>query len=1103
MFSKAAYDLVDIIYEFSSFITANTRPSFLVNQTVEDSGEEGCEEGGFEMHDNTGNGVKNGLVVLDYRECLNNGVTIDGRMNYEVRVKNYGYETKLTINQLNFRRHDDEIIVSGVTSQEPFEGVASTEFMILSKTLGYSVKVENLTIVNGVVTAKIFHSDYGFVLLNHQHESKQFSLSGNEQTKLTVGYEGVSLDSNEDFQFELEFIDQFIKLETQISVSDLFYWPYNENRPPVLTTSLIIEQDRLATEELLGQASDSDSDFLSYEWTHISSPTNCEYQLVHESAVNSFFTSECQGVHEIQISVTDGFNVVDEVLKVNVIPLPASIEPVGDIKISSLENLHLGLVVNNLNDDGPFDFSLAYSPKGVEIDQNGVVTGKPVPFVSGSDESFKIAVDVDNGRKSRIEFTVEQNGEVSQKKLVANMANCYADKAGWHDIDGDGNVNSLCKVNKSYMLLELRGNEISTEYTELNPLSFSELVSLTHTDINQDDVNEIILGYENEIFVVNGETKEVVKSFALPFSTESPYYRRYELHPLTYGYSGLMVEVIGGEDEGFYLIDFEDDGSIEVTFLDYFRNVDFIGNADADILPELINVSDKQIIDISGSAQNISVDVDHLIDMDGDGDNDLVTLTNFGDYYSDEFTLKIYDATSKELLVDQIIALPEQYTDIWRPASFIVNVDSDTEKEIILHFGSIHSFFVFQKHGDSYNLDQTISIPEESNNFLPTFRQITDSKILITLGDFAQEYYSYSVDDGFGMFDVKSPSYSTHSVDLYGMSVPKIIRENELQLFYKDNFSVNKLGKLEIDSQGEIVSLIKTNIPAPHILSSTLVSDISAPDQNEILISKSHENGYRVYDIDTEQLVIETTFDTEMKSDSIPIKTDVDNDGISDILSYNSGYVPFNWIDPVVDEEKWVLELDKLEYYPKSRPTITGDIDSDGKTDLITILNHKARGNELHIFSYNGTELETTFTYQLESTRDIGYHISLGLQDIDGDRKPEIIIIGYDSDCFDDDLKVLSQVETDSCLTDIPTMTGNYAKKNIIASGPANSLTIRSTSTVNAYSHFIELDALTGTSIWNSSAFFGRLDPRSLTFFEEDPYISRKAAVFQFGLYTF
>jgi len=192
------------------------------------------------------------------------------------------------------------------------------------------------------------------------------------------------------------------------------------------------------------------------------------------------------------------------------------------------------------------------------------------------------------------------------------------------------------------------------------------------------------------------------------------------------------------------------------------------------------------------------------------------------------------------------------------------------------------------------------------------------------------------------------------------------------------------------------------------------------------------------------------------------------------------------------------MKLEDLEYFPGVPDTVISDIDNNGVSELLTLVSPRGLlgQSELRLYQYDGSSLELIY-----NTAVLG-RSQLGLQDVDGDGKQEIIIYSADL-CFglnpstaieiiDDNLESLSAFTVDGCIFSVPSISGADPKNNLIALDDSES----------NVSQFLEID-IEGNIIWESSPFLGRLNKDSLTFFEDDVYLSRKAAVFTTGFYTF
>ncbi len=1102
-FFNAAYELIETSFDVSSALSDQWRPPFLISSPDNNSGIN-CTSGSFDVIDTRRATTGSGDVVLDYNECVIEGTQIDGRLNYAVEIApdGYAHSFELTINRLTIKNGEEVITMSGDINDVFMGSLLVRNLIVNSKIQDSTFMASNLNIHNGDVSGKIYHSQFGWIDLESENNLKSIELLGANDSQLTAGYDSFTYSSTEDTAiFDLSFrasdSSEEEGLTTQISVANLYEWPYQENVAAISTTDPVLNGDRLAAIELTATATDENSDFLSYQWTHIASPAQCQYELGETLIDTASFISQCQGIHELGLSIFDGFNTTTVHVSVDVIPLPANISQISEIDLITGESVDVAVTAVNDAEDGPFQYSIGYAPKGIVMDDTGRLTGFPIPFISNGIDTFEISVIADNGRASTSTITVNMTSPESQRSLMANSGSCMASRY-WQDIDGNGNPNAICQVDHSYMMVEVDGNDMREIYTELTPPSYTALESLTHSDINDDGINEIILGYEKEIFVIDGQTKQVIKEINLPFEID---FRGYDIHPLQYGYEGLLVE---DRDEGtFHLITFSENEET-VTKLSarrYGPNDMMIGNLDNDPEPELLDYARTKILDFSGTSRDIEIEVSHIIDMDGDGVDELISLISAG-YRSNEFTVEVVDSRTLSTIVEQTLSIPDTYTEIYSPFAFIVNVDDDKEKEIVLTSNSINKLFIFQKVGGNYVL--------ENEEDTPVSFSILHDKSIFQIGTnrikgYSEPSYAYSIGGGFSLLNTLTASPSTHSADLYGLSNP-VVKGEFIETFFKRG---NKLGRVKLNSTGGTTELNITDIPAPHSLESVMSADVTGSNQNELIMATSFENGYQVYNFDNNELLLETTFETEMHWSPAFIQADINNNGEKDLLSYGYSDEPISWFDPVTNEEVWSLQLEN--YYIGSELPIVSDFDQDGIIDIVVGLNSRDTGEELHVLSHDGDSIKSRFIKSLKKNYSLESGYNYGLQDVDNDGKQEIIIASYNCDAhfedtiivIDDDLTILSETTTDACITTIPTIDSRSPKKNLIASGPANDLQVSVTYAKSAYTQFLEVDIFTGKTIWNSSPFFGGLKPDSLVFFGEDQYTSRKAALFNYGLYTF
>jgi len=1107
-FLNTAYELIETSFDLSSSLSYQMQPQFLISSSG-NNGEVNCSEGSLDVIDTRSRTTGTGDVVLDYNECVIGSTQIDGRLNYKVKVSSDGYSQsfELIINRLAIKDDEETITMTGDITDVFMGSLLVKNFIVHSKVQDSTFMASNLNFNNGDVSGEIYHSRFGWVDLASEVNPKSIVLSGANDSQLTSAYDSFTYTSTEDdaiFDIAFKSNDSLEQeaLTTQISVANLYEWPYQENVPAISTTDPVLKGDRLSAIDLTATATDENSDFLSYQWTHIASPAQCQYELGETVADTASFTSQCKGVHTLELTIFDGFNTTSTNVDVDVIPLPGSITQVNDIKLTAGESLDV--VVTPLYDaaDGPFNFSLGYAPTGIVMDDSGRLSGAPILFTENADDEFKISIISENGRTSSSTITVNIDYPEPKRSLMANSSGCYTTKV-WHDINGNGKPNTICRVNHSYMLVELDGNNFREIYTELTPPSLTELKSLTHSDINDDDINEIILGYEEEIFIIDGETKQVIKKIDIEFE----YNVSYKILPLQSSYAGLFINT-ASYVTGVYLITFNENEDVTSNLdIHLYTNVK-VGNLDDDPEPE-IHFGD-QILNFDSDPIETQIGVSHIADIDDDGVDELISLVRTGSS-GNEFSLEVVDSRSLNSTVKQILSMPDTSTGMFDSLAFIVNVDDDKEKEIILSLRSSNKIFIFQYDGNNFVFDKEIVTPVPVNynyNYNYNYSSIVQLgsnkvKAFLRYDDLA---YSFSIYDGFSPMNdlTASPLINRFNNGNFTLSNP-VIKDGLVETLFSKK---SKLGHVKLDSMGEISDLNLTEIPAPYNLGTAMLVDVTGSNQNEVMLSLTSDNGYQAYNLDNNDLVLETTFETVLDSDVSVIKADINNDGKEDFLSYGTKNDAINWFDPVTDEEFWSFQLGN--YSMGAGLPIVSDFDKNGITDIIVTLDSPDQGVELHVLSHDGESIKSRFVKTIDEDDFPFGHVNYGLQDVDNDGKQEIILVsdncavaaGITILILDDDLSILSEAKTDACIRSIPTIDSNSPKRNLIASSQVSDLRGPSQSR-DAYSQFLEIDIFTGKEIWHSSPFFGEIKPDSLVFFDDDQNTPRKAAVFSSGLYTF
>ena len=885
------------------------------------------------------------------------------------------------------------------------------------------------------------------------------------------------------------------------------------------------------------QFQDDNYDFLTSEILSVTLPEKCNVSDHNNGQVGFSFVFDCQGPNQIVLKVSDGLTSTTGTFDIDVIPLPAEISPIETVSMTKGEILSIPVMVDNTEEDGPFNYSIGYAPKGLYVNSEGIITGSPVPFIQEENASFKVAIDVFNGRNTRLEFDIDLNGTQAKKSLTPNMKLCNDgashDWQGvrtirWSDVDGNHKPDLVCALKNSYVIYETNGNSIEAKYIELNPWKDEKLMHVIQTDMNGDSVDEIILGYPNTILVINGVNKQVVKEFDLGDD-----YYFYKIVPVNTDYNGFILYSNVGETgdlSGYYLYSLDDE-RLNINPATNSAGIRAIGNIDSDPEPEFIDGMNR-VLDFDNTVESFEFPINYVADHDGDGEDSPISLWPHSDqiydpiyteYYlngsSDTFSLIVHNKST--ILKTYMIKVPDEFKNdsngLTQGRAFLVNIDQDEEMEVLLNYSSdAEKVLVYDlnRDDDSYVFDEVLSLnayPE--SRYGPSFNhtqimQLEDGNIAFSINS---GLVSYSKDLGLQTVNFKAPSYWQSIHDGGGLSQPFIQPDGVMNLYYISSLNDN-FARVQINSEGGIVSMNSYDDIEYNVVDYIYEIPVSAETSKEFVANiRLDSPGYSVFDSLSGDPISRMNLGFREMAPGRFFSGDINSDRKEDLFSQNGTTV--TWIDPIQGIFKWQLpEGDRLRYLVEPGAFLV-DANKDGDSELVLAVENihypKDSDLEIMIYRFDGhTSLEEFRKIPLSfDSHDTHGDPLIGIQDVDGDDRLEIIVANNCSHpaeikdstiihIIDDDFSEYSTVYSDYCLDSIPSIKGKAEKNNIIATSDIGTLD-------NENSKFIEIDAGTGTTIWESVEYLGKISKGSLLSFGDDIYTSRKIAVFDVGLYSF
>jgi len=1112
---EPAYWLSTAIYSQYAYIQA----PFLLNYETT-SGPEDCESGSLDVR--RSNNDRN--ISLIYNQCRLGDIVSDGVIDYTFDEEG-NRNGSMQIDHLRISRSTDVIEITASVELNP-EQLTVRELTLSSRTLEQMYHSSNLSIDrSGNFSGALQHSEFGEIQVTYENWTRSLLIEGDQLSTAEISFDigryvsGVRRDELT-ILFFVDKNDRENFLSTTMPITSLFSWPYSENKAPDAIVPSNLSVDRLAALSISGtESTDGDYDFLTYSWRHLSAPENCDYSLTNESSADVEFMSACQGTHQLQINVYDGFDTAEYNFPIEVIPLPAEIGDIATQLLSTNSSLELSVPIINEAEDGPFSFRLSYAPRGIEVTQNGIVSGVPIPFLMDQTSTFNIGVEVDNGRSTLASFSVQLENEDANKKLISGSDLCARPFLRWSDIDGNGHPDLVCPLHNSYIVYEKVGEVINSTYVELSPRILGGLTSITQSDFSGDELPEIILGYGQGVLVVDGRTKEVVREFLFEEeNTEgSGQYKLYSTGQNTDQKGFLLTSARSYRDLQFEKTYYFSSELSEPLVVDN-HSITAVGDVDGDGLPEII--ARNELFSFSGYDNNFPKTLTHLVDYDGDGLDELLSFSGNNtenDYFSDGFILESYDPRTGELLfLDELVYphdLPEGESVYGASAGF-VNIDEDPEKEIFMAFGNeslISRLFVFEFDGERYSFDRQLNLPSNlqwffNSNLVP---QLSRSEVYL----YAGSSLSYSKQEGFIELSHSQPEAYFISGSTRALSKPFVQSDNSLRVYYTNRAFEADVGSMNVSQEGFVTGYsLLSGIEAPHTMDS--LGEFQASNFGAKIVlaptpPSSEFQGFRIYDGESTSLLAQTVSSLNTTWPARIFSGDINNDLEPDILvessSNTQGIATLSWLDIENEEVLWELTDPNSDYYTGARLSRVSDINLDGTSELLTLLSPRRSESDGEFRVYQFVEGVPTLVHSISV---LGSE-SFGVQDIDGDGKKEIVIKetqqGYCESTtlqiIDDNFEMVREIVVDGCVDSIPSLDFSAAKNNIIVS--MHFLDRDVWFNRKQYSYYSEVDPINGETIWNSSLFFGRLMDGDVSIVGDDPYLSPKAAVYAEGLYIF
>jgi len=1039
-------------------------------------------------------------LQLSFFGCQYKSYTING----EIKYSNTGYTedgsfaATLIFSDFSLKSSSRDIVYNGkllsAFLNHEFTTTQDSVLEFTDNSTGKSFAWTDLLFNRLEFQATIHAKEYGFVnvYLDRSDESLRFEGAQSSALLAKINYDNTGV-TRELVSYALTFsadgAQSSEELDRPVPVNAL----QELQQLPSSAPSAVIGSDastyRLAGAAFSGAGSiDSNYDFFSYYWEVVDGPAGCDAEVNDPSHELVTITFGCQGRYTVRLTVEDWSGASSQSVDIDVLPLAAEISTPQNVAVGASQSLDVLLQVANLEQDGPFTYSLIGAPNGLSIDASGRITGTPQAFLDEGRTVFTVVARVENGLTADHSFSFQYENEKQDKPFVTGTAFCRRDAPEhWGDVNGNGRLNLVCVNDESYRVLEIVDGLVTSLYSSAMSLSpTTKIMGVEQQDLNGDGKEEILVGYDDKIMVVSGEDYTLIADIPVPWYNDDP-------EPGSYG-ARVSYEILSRPEGGPQIVVSApqlNDGTptiylmnLDGTYVTFGRRIAgdvFIADIDGDSAVEVWEslYGSTFFHDLGHSPVEIPNTTDFLADMDGDGLPELIELGG-GNFYPggyDPYTISFYDVRNGEKKYSQSFGVDDDYS---RLAIQVLNVDADEAMELVLRDEVNQIVYVLKWTGSE--LSRVGKYPEpEGATYLAYFAAL-GNEVVADYGD-PQSSFTFSVDGGFQVLDVAAPRYITSS----GVSNVFLRSGGELALYA--NEQQLKAARLLLSDSGQTIEyqpfdtlrFFKDSVLELNDGASLLVDTIFGDDGND---------GYALIDGATQALLGQTTFEKDGTERQL-YRGDIDGDGRQDVIAAANSRGALQWFSVEEDREYWRDASD--DYTDGPFPVLVEDLDGNGYDDIIAMREVFTAARESYVavsvFEYNGSAIVLKAELRLEG----GY--KMGLQDVDNDGHRELIIAQRLSlGCLDgagksaisvykSDLAPHSAVTVADCIESIATFPAGVTKRNILAG------VIRSQSVVSSralqFSKLIEFSTETPQRLWESNTFLGRLFDNSFSVFDE------------------
>jgi len=1086
--SSNALLALDMLLTFSD-IDYIRRPWFLefegeLPEPSSDSDED-CESGSLNATHNSKSSDTE-LIDIEFENCVIDDVTLDGKITYElVSPENDYHRTQTaTISYLALKHAEDKYEISG-KFQHHFDGASnySGNLTVRSRQQNRMFKLDNLSMrADDVATlsARFLDSQEGATDINFVKDSGTLELKGTGNAKISL--KPITADphpyTNSVTAFTVTLENSAasgLPISTQLSVDTLLEWSEHENKPPTHSDKTSLTIDRLSNITVDANEFFSDAnDLLDFTFS-TKANSECEIQKNQTVFDQLNLAFECQGNHTLTITASDGLHQTTRNIEIDVQPLAAEFLPIPTQELVAGQSLSIPVAIDNLNSDGPFVYSIAQGPAGISISPEGIIQGTPAPMINEGNTRFNINVQADNGKTSNLRFDIEFQSDTGNIALEPTESNqCYTD---WQTRQAPERFVRACILGSSYVVQSLRGNTLATEYAQASAPADTSVLFIEWMDTDSDQENELVLGYEDRIVVVDYLTHSVVRTIPLPAEAQ---YNQYWNYIKQAGKSNHPLILLIGRNGRQFIFNLADASYQELTLS---TGVHLFGDIDNDSQPEIL-LDDGTIVEILGGSNRRIVaprlfETRDLRDLEGTGTDLFIRILNAFDQESNgAFVIKI--ARNSSLSSFQTISIPSPLDEgqTWAPRFDFMDVDGLPGEELLLR----------QEYDDTiylYKLSRT------GYQFAGSWQWDGDyeSEALIPLTALPNGQALSTLRQGLSIVNL-----STGQSTLIRDEQRHLLEGRNASLFREDeggySFFVSNSGQMQhinvndfgsIEAVGEKIWTQKYD--------ATSITDFDsdgdgikeyiavAPGDLSVWDDQRYERRYfyRLMNASTGQELSSIEVPVALND---PIKVaDLTNDGVLDILVPQASWSScLAWYQFGKNTPSQFLPCDvsASPIYLSDIKLI--DLDNDGTDEVIALHSLSFGGYNLRVYRQQGEQLSLIINHTREEYAS-NTRATMGIQDVDADGALEIVVAEVDRFAHtQSDRPRLTVIEQDGQLRETISSAAIDLIPDILTSKQnASIVAVDFLGSEKLATRFMEIGAKDGSLIWSSKHYAGEL----------------------------